>query len=45
MPRGAEYAGEPPQSDNAIENGKDIIHGGDGKVCDLTRSGAGRYSH
>ncbi|ETI26752.1 hypothetical protein G647_10197 [Cladophialophora carrionii CBS 160.54] len=31
MPRGAEYAGEPPQSDNPVENGKDIIHGGDGK--------------
>ncbi|KAI1622185.1 hypothetical protein EDD37DRAFT_637265, partial [Exophiala viscosa] len=31
MPRGAEYAGEPPQSDNAIGLSHDIVHGGDGK--------------
>ncbi|KAK5939508.1 hypothetical protein PMZ80_007886 [Knufia obscura] len=27
MPRGAEYANEPPQSDNAIEQGQDAAHG------------------
>lgn len=31
MPRGAEYDDGIPHSDNAIEPGHDIIHGGDGK--------------
>ncbi|KAK4934754.1 hypothetical protein LTR10_024058 [Elasticomyces elasticus] len=31
MPRGGDYVGEPPQSDNAIGLTNDIVHGGDGK--------------
>jgi hypothetical protein len=36
MPRGAEYAGEPPHSDNAVpENAHNIVHGVGGTTADV----------
>lgn len=34
MPRGAEYANEPPASDNAIESGENKIAGADVRFAD-----------
>ncbi|KAL8791798.1 MAG: hypothetical protein Q9195_005607 [Heterodermia aff. obscurata] len=40
MPRGAEYADEPPASDNAIESGENKIAGADsGATSEVDRSG------